>query len=157
MSSRGKVRKTNGRGNEGHPSWRAAAFLPLVLGMSVPSSTRAGIATADPGPAPVALAISVSETRDAILLHIHASRDALSAASPEPPQTSCDDGDACTIDTCDPSSGCQHAPSPTCLSVQKVTMRAQSGAGGNGKVRATGSFVVPPDVSGTPPVKVEVK
>jgi len=36
-------------------------------------------------------------------------------------------------------------------------MRAQSGAGGNGKVRATGSFVVPPDVRGTPPVKVEVK
>ena len=73
MSSRGTLRKTNGRGNAGRPSWRAGAFLTLVLGMSGPSSSGAGIATADR--APVALAIWVSETRDALLLHIQASRD----------------------------------------------------------------------------------
>jgi len=73
MSSSGTIRKTKGRGNGGRLFWRAAAFLLLVLGVSGPSASDAGIATFEPEP--VALAVSVSETRSAVLLHIHASRD----------------------------------------------------------------------------------
>ncbi len=31
-----------------------------------------------------------------------------------PPTIDCDDGDDCTIDSCDPALGCQHAPDPCC-------------------------------------------
>jgi hypothetical protein len=49
----------------------------------------------------------------------------------------CDDGDACTIDTCDPEAGCQHQP--TCLiTLARETFESGDWLGGVGWVGTTG-------------------
>jgi hypothetical protein len=86
-------------------------------------------------------------------------QDACSAGSCVGRRQSCDDGTACTVDTCDPQVGCRHAPVPDGTACDDGDDCSEGEACGVGTCVAAGRFcnVTLPELHGSVPVKERVK
>src|SRR5262249_12156863 len=71
------------------------------------------------------------------------------------PPRDCNDQNACTVDSCDPATGCRHDAAPSCAGMYLSAVKIRGGS--SGRILVKGGFTTPPLLRRTPPLTMRIQ